>query len=351
MTKSFTFQVRVDSDVEPQELLDNTLQARWQSLPGQTTALNSTGLIGPDGSLTGLRNGAVPNLGDPINDYETTATASATVPALTTTKTDLSPATVPTIGAYKQFQIEILLPEGVSENVSVSDNLAASGIGYMLANDATYGIAYSFVGIASINGQAPGEGAFGPPRRPGPGRRRHRHCGVDYRDRGDGHGKRHRHQRHHPGDPYQLLRAGTKRSRHGRRRHAAEHRRCQLPHGETGGTQTANATAPPTIVVEPRLTLGKVVSNVTAPGNAPVVGDVLEYTVVLTNTTVGPAAATAFDVNVVDTLPANVELIPASRPQPPWKRHTHTGSWVYRHTGRCAHRPAGLGSRQRRRQP
>ena len=45
---SFTFDVRVDSIVQPEELLDNTIQADWTSLPGRDTALNSTGQIGEE---------------------------------------------------------------------------------------------------------------------------------------------------------------------------------------------------------------------------------------------------------------------------------------------------------------
>lgn len=296
VTRSFTFRVRVEPGVQPQEILNNTLQARWTSLPAQTTALNSTGLIGTDGSSTGMRIGALPNAGDPINDYETTATAAATVPALTTTKTDLSPTVVPTIGAYKQFQIEILLPEGVSNGVRVSDNLAASSISYALAHNATYDITYSFVGIATINGQVPSEAAFAPlPAVPNdnttgtvvwnigtvvtttendtatnaitPAIRINYYARVNNDLVTDA------------GDALQNT-IGV-----------------SYTHGETGATQTVNAAAPVITVVEPLLSLAKTVSNVTSPGNAPVVGDTLEYQVVLTNA----GTATAFDINIVDT--------------------------------------------------
>ncbi|MEJ2392819.1 MAG: hypothetical protein P8019_15650, partial [Gammaproteobacteria bacterium] len=72
-TRTFTFEIRVDTGAQPQEVLDNTIQASWTSLPGNTTALNSTGTIGADGSQTGMRIGALPNAGDAVNDYETTA--------------------------------------------------------------------------------------------------------------------------------------------------------------------------------------------------------------------------------------------------------------------------------------
>jgi uncharacterized repeat protein (TIGR01451 family)/fimbrial isopeptide formation D2 family protein len=154
---SFTFEVRVDNVVQPHEVLDNTIQARWTSLPGQTTALNSTGLIGADGTATGMRIGVLPNAGDAVNDYETSAANQVTVPAVTMTKTDLSSALVPTIGVHKNFQIEIQLPEGISNNVLVTDSLNAAGISYVLENNGAYDITYTFQNIATINGLAPSE--------------------------------------------------------------------------------------------------------------------------------------------------------------------------------------------------
>ncbi len=43
-TRTFTFEISVDTGTQPQEVLDNTIQASWTSLPGRTTALNSTGI-------------------------------------------------------------------------------------------------------------------------------------------------------------------------------------------------------------------------------------------------------------------------------------------------------------------
>jgi hypothetical protein len=65
---------------KPHESLSNTIQADWTSLPSQSTALNSGGEIGPNGSATGMRIGALPNAGDALNDYEAEASAEVTVP-------------------------------------------------------------------------------------------------------------------------------------------------------------------------------------------------------------------------------------------------------------------------------
>ena len=77
------------------------------------------------------------------------------------------------------------------------------------------------------------------------------------------------------------------------------------------GTQTNGgaATTADMTVTEPVVTATKTAGFVTPAGKAPTdpatVGDVLEYAVTLTNS----GDATAFDVNIVDTLPANVSLV------------------------------------------
>ena len=121
VTKTFTFQVQVDTTAQPLEILDNTIESKWDSLPDRFTTLNTllpTPEIGPDGSPTGLRNGAVPNIGVPVNapnDYEITATASTEVLPLTMTKTDLDAGVVvPAIGAHRNFEVVIDLPEGTT---------------------------------------------------------------------------------------------------------------------------------------------------------------------------------------------------------------------------------------------
>ena len=115
---SFTFDVLVGDVVEPLQVFENTIQADWTSLPGQDTALNPSGLIGADGAADGMRIGALPNAGNTLNDYEAEASDSVYVPPLAITKTDLDPTLPPEIGAHKSFQVQIDLPEGVSNDVS-----------------------------------------------------------------------------------------------------------------------------------------------------------------------------------------------------------------------------------------
>ena len=110
--------MQLEDVVEPLQVFENTIQADWTSLPGQDTALNSTGLIGADGAADGMRIGALPNAGNALNDYEAEASDSVYVPGLAITKTDLNPALPPEIGAHKTFQLQLDLPEGLSNSVS-----------------------------------------------------------------------------------------------------------------------------------------------------------------------------------------------------------------------------------------
>ena len=124
---SFTYQVSVDISVEPNEVLTDTIQAAWQSLPGQSTALNSTGLIGPDGSVMGMRNGALPNAGDPVDDYETTASATVNIASTSLAKVHAldtySPDNNVRIGDIVQYELHLTLPEGTTPGVTLTDVL------------------------------------------------------------------------------------------------------------------------------------------------------------------------------------------------------------------------------------
>ena len=55
---------------------------------------------------------------------------------------------------------KIDLPEGESNAVSLTDELASGSVSYFLADNADYDVTYEFAGISSINGQAPSAAAF-----------------------------------------------------------------------------------------------------------------------------------------------------------------------------------------------
>ncbi|WP_051690058.1 SdrD B-like domain-containing protein [Pelobacter seleniigenes] len=302
---SFSYQIRVADDVRPHEELSNTIEAAWTSLPAQTTALNSGGSIGSAGAIDGMRNGSIPNSGDPVNDYETTAAAQLSVPGLQLTKTDLNPATVPTIGVRKQFQIDLRLPEGVTEGINISDNLAAAGLSYVLANNSSYDISYSFSGIATINGLPPAEAALNAfPADQSSGTVSWDVGTITTLSEDDSSSSSltptlslnyfarvNNDLDTDAGDPLQNGATAV------------------YLNGATAGEENLSAVAPAVVVSEPDVTLVKTVANVTAGKDAtaaPVAGDILEYRLTLVNT--GSSNSTAFDLNIVDTLPAGVVL-------------------------------------------
>ncbi|WP_444889967.1 isopeptide-forming domain-containing fimbrial protein [Microbulbifer sp. DLAB2-AA] len=300
-TKSFTFDVRVEQGVEPHDILDNTIQARWQSLPGKDISLNSSKTIGNDGAADGMRIGVLPNGGDAINDYETNASAQTEVLPLQINKTDLQSAVVPTIGAHKKFQLEIRLPEGISQNVAVTDQLG-SPEGYVLSHNADFDITYDFVGIETINGAAPSETAFNSfPADNTAGNATWNIGTVDTASENDTVG----------GTIEPLIRityfariANDLATNNGdSRRNGAT---LSYRNGETGAGENLNDNTAAVTVVEPLLAVSKTVSNATNPGNLPVGGDVLEYEITVAHD--GGSTAAAYDLNLVDTLPSELRL-------------------------------------------
>ncbi len=300
---SFTFEVSVDNGVQPQQILDNTIQAAWWSLPRWKTALNSSGHIGDKGTATGMRIGALPNAGDPINDYETTAADDVNVPLLSLSKTDLDPAVIPAIGAHKSFQLDIRLPEGVTQDLVLTDALDAAGISYVLENNAAFDITYTFEGIASINGQPPSEAALSTAPADGATGSAVWQIGTVVTQTEN--------------DPTQSAINPLIRIQYFARvnndlvtddgdtlQNAVE---LRYRHGESGAQVILTDNTGPITVVEPALAVSKTVSNVTLgklPTDPAAGGDELEYEVTIPNS----GTSTAYDVNVVDTLPSGLSL-------------------------------------------
>jgi len=317
-TKTFTFRVRVDITAQPLEELDNIIQAKWDSLPGQTTALNASGLIGTDGSPTGLRNGVLPNdPGDTLNDYETTATASTTVLPLTLNKNDLNPAIFPTIGAHKNFAIVITLPEGTTNDLVVTDALNFSGLSYVLSRNASYDISYTFNDIVSINGAGAAEAAFrGATILPSPTLPVDADADTITWDIGTVVTA----EETDPGagavnpsitiNYYARVNNDTDTDATDTLQNSAT---VTYDNGEDATTETLNATTAVQTVVEPLLEFvspagaGVTVTNQTvgkATTDLPDSGDTLEYQITLINN----GTSEAFDTNIIATLPATGEL-------------------------------------------
>jgi uncharacterized repeat protein (TIGR01451 family)/fimbrial isopeptide formation D2 family protein len=308
--KTFTFQVVVDTTAQPLELLDNTLQSKWDSLPDQNTALPHNTAppgIGPDGSILGLRNGAVPNLATAPNLYETIAAASTTVPPLTMTKTDLVPAVIPTIGAHRNFQVVIELPEGTTENLIVDDELVFGGVSYALSRNASFDITYTFEDIVSINGLAPSEAAFrgataGPPTLPVDN-----DTGTITWDIGQIITDEEDDLDINPNivNPRIIINYFARANNDAATIDGVSIQNSatvNYDHGNGGAAPSINDRTAVQTVVEPVLAITKAVSNITNLGVGPVAGDVLEYQISINNT----GNSTAFDSNITDTLDANL---------------------------------------------
>jgi uncharacterized repeat protein (TIGR01451 family)/fimbrial isopeptide formation D2 family protein len=298
-TISFTFDISADIGAQPLEILDNTIQASWTSLPSQATALNSSGLIGIDGAVDGMRNGTLPNSADAINDYETTATAFTVVPAVVMSKTDLNPALAPEIGAHRNFEVVVQVPEGTTSNLVVTDQLDFAGTSYVLSNNAAFNISYSFENIASINGNPPDEAVFTAfPADNTSGTAVWNIGQVVTASEDDTSGT--------PAITPVIRINYFARANNDLNTNTGTTLQntatTSYNNGETGAVVSITDNTPVVTVTEPLLTVAKTVNPVTP---LPITGgDVLEYVVTIPNT----GNATAYDVNVVDTLPAQLGL-------------------------------------------
>ncbi len=315
-SKSFTFQVTVGDTVQPLELLDNTITADWTSLPDNTIALNAGGTIGADGAADGMRVGDMLNPGgDATNDFEATFFDDATsVPAVTIDKTDLTPGVIPAIGARKNFQVVLTIPEGNTNDLKITDNLIfAPGNSFALENNPGFDITYNFVDIVSINGLAVNESSFNAAE-PADNT-----INSAVWDIGDIITEKENDPTNNSFSPRIIINyfaridndasivAGD---------NMQNEATLEYIDGETGVTVVSpdTSSAPAITVLEPSLTATKVFTNQTPgklPGDLPDGGDNIEYVITISN---DAASSTAFDVNIVDTLPPELSLDAAFTP-------------------------------------
>ncbi|WP_406828179.1 isopeptide-forming domain-containing fimbrial protein [Microbulbifer sp. ARAS458-1] len=315
-TLEFTFQVRVDDSAQPQQQLENTAHAAWTSLPTRSTALNPidqnsgsarTGQIGANGAADGMRIGELPleTGADAVNDYSLDSNqVTADLDPVTLDKQDLTPGVLPEIGAHKQFQITVDLPEGTTHDLQVRDLLDSGSASYVLTRDANYDVSYTFTGIVSIDGNtavdesafrapAPVDGASGEilwdigtvlteseSDLPTAGAINPRIVITYYaRINND-------------------TATGTDSGEGNSLQNGAE---LRYQHGESLTTVIETADTPAITVTESALDATKDVTQIT-PGQL-TRGAVLEYVVTLTNN----GNATAYDINLVDSLPEQLD--------------------------------------------
>jgi uncharacterized repeat protein (TIGR01451 family) len=302
-TVSFSFVVEVDIEAEPHEILSNTIQADWTSLPGRDTALNSTGRIGTDGSATGMRNGAIPNSGNALNDYETEASDSASISAVTMDKADIDPALAPEIGAHKPFRVVVDLTEGTTHDLVVSDSLDTGSVSYVLSHNVDFDITYDFIGIASVNGAEPDETAFAGVPADGTSGTAVWSIGTVITDTEDDLAS----SALSPSiriDYYARVNNDLVSDAGDSLRNSAV---VSYTNGETGATEALPDSTPEIVAIESAVSATKTVTNVTpgkAAGDPATFDDVLEYVVTVDN----GGDATAYDVSLVDTIPSEVRF-------------------------------------------
>ena len=320
-TQTFTIRVRVneaipDPDiVEPQEVLDVDIEARWTSLP-DTDAINDIDTagartIGADGDADGMRNGQLsgvaPTSVDPPNDYTDTASDAVAVQGLTITKTDVTSIPLTEIGSQREFQIVIDLPEGQTVDVLVTDELLSSAggnaVSYFIENNADFDITYTFNDIDTINGDAPSEAAFvagdavttdGFPADNSSGLVTWDIGLVDTASEDD--------NATSTVNPqiiinyFARINNDTDTDAGDTLQNGAE---LTYDNGEDGSTETRNDNTPEITVSEPDLDItGLTVVNATQANVDTDAGDFLNYTLTVEN--IGDA--TAYDVNIVDTI-------------------------------------------------
>ncbi len=302
-TVSFTFVVEVGADVEPLQVLENTIEADWTSLPDQNTALNTGGTIGVNGDVDGMRIGALPNAADTLNNYEAEASDSVYVTPLTIDKTDLDPAMAPEIGAHKAFEVLLNLPEGVSNTVSLDDNLAFGNASYVLADNADFDVTYEFAGIASINGQAPDVAAFNAVPADGAANNISWDIGSVTTETEDDTAVQ-------DINPYIRISYRARLNNDLDTNVGSTLQNSATLYFENGDTNLQEALNDTTAAIqatEPSLTAAKAISNVTPgkqPGDPIALGDLVQYVLTIPN----PGNAIAYDTNITDTLPPELTL-------------------------------------------
>ncbi len=144
-----TVTATVQSTAPSGETIPNMGYLVYSSLPNDGTTSNTTGTDTPgsSGDLNGERNGS-----GGVNDYNDTDNQDVTLAEPTFDK-QVSPTTY-TIGENITFDLLVTLPEGVTEDLVVVDDLP-DGLGYVTHNIVTTAVASGGLLAADFNGTLP----------------------------------------------------------------------------------------------------------------------------------------------------------------------------------------------------
>jgi uncharacterized repeat protein (TIGR01451 family)/fimbrial isopeptide formation D2 family protein len=118
-TVQITYRATITGTVFAGEVVNNTANVTYTTLPGNGTAGNPTGSVTPGagGAGDGERNGS-----GGVNDQLDNDSAGVTIDAGTIDKRDPAPSTY-IVGENVTFNVVVTLPEGVTSNLVVFDNL------------------------------------------------------------------------------------------------------------------------------------------------------------------------------------------------------------------------------------
>ncbi|VEP13298.1 hypothetical protein H1P_1920009 [Hyella patelloides LEGE 07179] len=119
----------VDGDVNPDELLTNTADIVYSSLPGTGTTSNPTGsdIPGTSGTTTGERN--EDSATNSANDHSASSSANVQIDPLEPVKSLVATSESHTsdddvaIGEIVRYRLAVAIPEGVTNNFQITDNL------------------------------------------------------------------------------------------------------------------------------------------------------------------------------------------------------------------------------------
>ncbi len=125
-TSTFQVVATLNSTLSPGQVLTNSASTTWTSLPGVVTTAQS-----PFNTTSTERTGNTGDPGGAANNYTASGSANVTGLAAQPTKTILSTSLASTtgnnvaIGEKVQYQVQIVVPEGVSTGVTLVDTLDA----------------------------------------------------------------------------------------------------------------------------------------------------------------------------------------------------------------------------------
>ncbi|MGM0374564.1 MAG: sortase domain-containing protein [Chloroflexota bacterium] len=119
-----SFDVTLDSDVIPAQVITNQSDLTWTSLPGDVTSPQT-----PRNGLSVERTGDITDIGGTENDYKTSDTADVNVDDVVVEKYEPDPDHY-TLGEEVTFEILFTLPEGVVQDLQLKDDIP-EGLAYV----------------------------------------------------------------------------------------------------------------------------------------------------------------------------------------------------------------------------